>query len=90
MLSLSALQDLAARLSASDARLSARLVGQFDAALSRLDALNDPVFAGVAAPQSRIRIEAISQAIGTIRATVQTDLGPTLGVVAGFNALDGD
>ena len=90
VLSLSALQDLAARLSASDARLSARLAGQFDAALSRLDTLNDPVFAGVAAPQSRIRIEAISQAIGTIRATVQTDLGPTLGVVAGFNALDGD
>lgn len=90
MLSLASLQDLASHLAASDPDLSQTLNRQFDIAMDKLDALDDPVFQGVADPQSRLRIEVTQQTVGTIRTTVQTDLGPTLGVAAGFNALDGD
>ena len=90
MLSLMSLQDLASHLSVSDAALTETLNRQFADALGKLDNLNDPVFAGVADPQTRLRVEVISQSVGTIRNTVQTELGPTLGVAAGFNSLDGD
>lgn len=90
VLSLTSLQDLASHLTVSDATVSETLKRQFDNALDKLAALNDPVFAGVADPQSRLKVEVIGKAIGAIRTTVQTDLGPTLGVAAGFNALDGD
>ena len=89
-LSLISLRDLAAHLSVSDAVVADALHRQFKNALGKLEALKDPVFAGVANPQSRLKVEVISQAVGTIRTTVQTDLGPTLGVAAGFNSLDGD
>jgi predicted lipoprotein len=90
MLSLRSKHALALPLAVSDAALSDTLDRQFEDALGKLYTLNDPVFAGVAAPQSRLRVEVISQSIGTIRTTVQTELGPTLGVAAGFNSLDGD
>lgn len=90
MLSLTSLRDLAARLSGEDAGLNESLTADFDAALSRLSVLDDTTFAGVAEPQSRLRIEVIQQAVETIRATVTQELGPTLGVSAGFNSLDGD
>lgn len=90
MLSLLALRDLSSRLAASDNALSATLEHQFEIAIAKLAKLNDPVFSGVADPQSRLRIEVVSQAIGNIRSTIQTELGPTLGVAAGFNSLDGD
>lgn len=89
-LSVLSLRDFASRLAASDAELSRGLTRQFDNAISRLDAMNDPVFQGVADPQARLRIEIIQQAIASIQNTVQTDLGPSLGVATGFNALDGD
>ncbi|MFQ1700268.1 imelysin family protein [Loktanella agnita] len=85
-ISLKSLQDLADRLSNADPDIHA----SFDRALERLDALNDPIFAGVAAPQSRIRVEAVQQLIDGIRNTVALDLGPQLGVAAGFNSMDGD
>ena len=90
VLSLMSLQDLASHLAVFDASLSDTLNRQFEDALGKLANLNDPVFAGVADPQTRLKIEVISQAVGTIRTTVQTELGPTLGVAAGFNSLDGD
>ncbi|WP_299883110.1 imelysin family protein [uncultured Sulfitobacter sp.] len=90
MLSLRATRDLALRLAAGDAAVHAALEDAFGRALTRLEALNDPVFAGVADPQGRLKVEVMQQAVDSIRAVVQQDLGPTLGVVAGFNALDGD
>ncbi|UXX82240.1 imelysin family protein [Roseovarius pelagicus] len=89
-LSLDALQDLAVRLAGEDADLAERLAAAFDHAKERLAGLDDPIFAGVAAPQSRIRIEAVQQAVDDIRDLVAAELGPRLGVSAGFNALDGD
>jgi predicted lipoprotein len=88
--SLISLQDLAAHLAADDVELSQMLNTQFVTAIEKLTALNDPTFQGVATPQSRLKIEVLQQAVGTIRTTVQTELGPTLGVAAGFNSLDGD
>ncbi|PVA05276.1 imelysin family protein [Thalassorhabdomicrobium marinisediminis] len=89
-LSLAALRDLALYLAAEDDALAQRLGEQFDTALARLDALADPTFAGVADPQTRLKIEVLQQDVNAIRDTVQQELGPTLGVAAGFNALDGD
>jgi hypothetical protein len=89
-LSLNSLRDLALRLSAGDDALNARLARGFDKANAQLDALDDPAFAGVADPQSRLRIEVVQQSVDAIRGTVRDALGPTLGVASGFNALDGD
>ena len=89
-LSLIALRDLALRLAMGKPDLVAELDRDFQKALDQLAALNDPVFAGVDDPQSRLRVEVVQQSIDAIRATVREDLGPTLGVAAGFNALDGD
>jgi predicted lipoprotein len=89
-LSLQALQDLAARLANDDANMAAKLDASFDRAMSQLNDLGDPTFAGVADPQTRFKIEVIQQSIDTIRTVVRDELGPTLGVAAGFNSLDGD
>lgn len=55
-----------------------------------LQALDDPTFSGVSDPQARLRIEAIQQRISELRQSVLTELGPSLGMSAGFNSLDGD
>lgn len=89
-LSLAALSNLALRLSGDDPDLSKRIETGFERAATLLSDLDDPVFAGVAAPQTRFKVEVIQQSIDSIRAVVRGELGPTLGVAAGFNALDGD
>ncbi len=88
ILSLQSLQDLASRL--VDDALSAKLSDQFERPLSRLFDLEDPTFASVSEPQTRIKIEIIQQSVEAIRTLVRDELGPTLGVAAGFNSLDGD
>lgn len=90
MLSLQSLHDLALRLAGDNRELSARLDTSFERPLSQLAELDDPTFAGVSDPQTRLRIEVIKQSIEAIRDSVREDLGPTLGVAAGFNSLDGD
>lgn len=89
-LSLASLQDLATQLAAPDADLVTAIDNAFDNAQQRLAALDDPTFAGVAEPQSRLRIEVVQQSVDVIRTLVRDKLGPALGVAAGFNALDGD
>ncbi|WP_323769841.1 imelysin family protein [Antarctobacter sp.] len=86
VLSLQALRDLGARLSDGDAKLDAA----FERALQRAEQLGDPVFAGVSEPQGRLRVETLQQRIAEIREIVRNDLGPRLGIAAGFNSLDGD
>lgn len=86
VLSLEALRDLAARLSDGDAKMDAA----FERALQRADLLDDPVFAGVSDMQGRLRVETLQQRISEIREIVSTDLGPRLGIAAGFNSMDGD
>ena len=89
-LSLTALRDLAARLAADHPEVAADLDGAFDKAIARARTLDDPSLAGVADPQGRFRIEALQQSINDVRAIAATELGPTLGISAGFNSLDGD
>ncbi|KIC41862.1 peptidase M75 [Ruegeria sp. ANG-R] len=89
-LSLIALRDLAARLSFDHPQIAADLDVAFARAIDRAQALDDPAFAGVDTPQGHIRVEALQQSINDIREIASTELGPTLGISAGFNSLDGD
>jgi len=86
ILSLAATRDLASLLSNGDSSIDAA----FEMAIERAEALDDPVLAGVADPQSRFQVEVLKQNIETIRRMLIEDLGPSLGITAGFNSLDGD
>jgi predicted lipoprotein len=89
-LSLAVLNDLAFRLSSDNAELSERIETSFEVGATLLSELDDPVFAGVGDPQTRFKVEVTQQSIDNIHAVVRDALGPTLGVAAGFNSLDGD
>ena len=88
--SLTALRALALSLAQGSPDLTGDIAAAFDTALGEAAALNDPVFAGVADPQGRLRVEILQQKIDHIREIAATELGPLLGVAAGFNSLDGD
>lgn len=82
--------DLALDLSRTDPDLTKKLdnaLSRFAASVARLD---DPVLVGVTTPQGRFRIDVLLTELSGIRRIVDEDLGPHLGVSAGFNALDGD
>ncbi|NOD75856.1 imelysin family protein [Ruegeria sp. HKCCD4332] len=89
-LSLNALRDLAARLSFDYPEIAADLDAAFARAIENAQSIDDPALAGVADPQARFRIEALQLSIRDIRGIASTELGPTLGISAGFNSLDGD
>ncbi|OCX66694.1 hypothetical protein BFP70_00595 [Thioclava sp. SK-1] len=55
-----------------------------------IDDFDDPVFASVADPMARLRVEIIQQQIQAIVENVEVELGAVLGVTTGFNAADGD
>jgi len=86
VLSLEATQELAALLSMENSEVQQA----FEDALQRANALEDPVFAGVSNPIGRLRVEALQQSVERIRAILAQSVGPSLGISAGFNALDGD
>jgi predicted lipoprotein len=65
-------------------------IAAFDHALDLANALDDPDLAGVAQPDSRLKIEILQQAVEHLRETVLAELGPELDVGIGFNAADGD
>ncbi len=89
-LSLIALRDLAARLSSDHPEVASDLDAAFARAIGTARSIDDPALAGVADPAARFRIEALQQSITDIRTIASTELGPTLGISAGFNSLDGD
>lgn len=62
----------------------------FDRAIALAEGLHDPVFAGVAAPESRLKVDILAQSIGAIRTVILSELAPELDVGIGFNAADGD
>ncbi|MEO0484970.1 MAG: imelysin family protein [Pseudomonadota bacterium] len=86
VLSLEATRDLAAMIAPGNAATDEA----FQRAIQRAQALDDPVFAGVADPQGRFRVEVLQHHIESIRTVLAEDVGPSLGVAAGFNAMDGD
>lgn len=83
-------RELALLLAKDDADLQMELAAKFDLALETASRIDDPTLAGVANPSGRVRIEALQQRVNEIREAVAKDLGPKLGVSAGFNSLDGD
>ncbi|WP_299507498.1 imelysin family protein [uncultured Roseobacter sp.] len=62
----------------------------FTAAIDRVQALEDPSFAGVAVPAERFKIEVLQRNIRDLQVLIADDIGAALGISAGFNALDGD
>ncbi|MGR3661898.1 MAG: imelysin family protein [Paracoccaceae bacterium] len=89
-LSLQALDELG-HLLAQDYQIVADSFGESaDRAMQYADDLDEPVFAGVVDPQSRLKIEILQQKVEHVSTVVSNELGPTLGVVAGFNSMDGD
>ena len=66
------------------------LLANFDYAQSTAAALKDPVLADVATPGGRLRVQNVMDAVERVIDQVHAELGPELGVTAGFNALDGD
>ncbi len=90
VVSLQAMRQMAGLLAGDDPALAAEIDASFARALDQAASIDDPDFSGVADPQGRFRIEALQQRIAEIRTLIRQDLGPTLGVAAGFNSLDGD
>ncbi|NUH67145.1 imelysin family protein [Sulfitobacter sp. S0837] len=87
ILSLEALRGLARSL--SDAPIP-QTEAAFAAALDKAEILDDPVFAGVADPVGRLRVEALQTLVSKISSAVAQEIAPALGVSVGFNATDGD
>lgn len=87
VLSLEALRDLARGLADQPIEGSE---AAFSQALETAQALDDPVLAGVATPQGRLKVEVLAQEIGKIEQAVAGEIGAALGVSAGFNSQDGD
>lgn len=87
VLSLLGLSDLALHLTDGNAP-------QTEAALSRAidlaEGLDDPIFASVSEPSSRLKVEIVQQAVRAARDAALAEIGPSLGVSAGFNSADGD
>ncbi|WP_422048388.1 imelysin family protein [Shimia sp.] len=89
--STAALGELAALLSAQSPLIAEEYTQAFALIAAQAEELqDDPVFAGVAEVQGRFRVEILQQYIDRAREITTLELGPALGVSAGFNALDGD
>ena len=92
--SLRSLESLAVVLSAQTPEVQAKLVAAFQRAqvradeLSRLEGGRD--FSLVSDVSSRLKVEILQQEVAQIHLLATQELGPALGVGAGFNALDGD
>lgn len=89
-ISLAALEELGLKLAqVAPPELTETLTTYFEDARAKAE-LDDPVFAGVDDPMSRFRVEILQQAVARIRTLATTELGPVLGIAAGFNSIDGD
>jgi hypothetical protein len=90
LVSMAALEELAAMLAQDAPGLAAQFHDGFDYARGALVALDDPVLASVSDPGKRLNIETVKAVLDDLREGAVIELGAHLGVVAGFNALDGD
>lgn len=70
--------------------LAADLDASLEYAVQKAIKLDDPILAGVATPTGRFKVEVVQAAISSSYGFMLEELGPALGVTAGFNALDGD
>ena len=73
------------------ARYDAALtLAALDKAKATAEGLDDPTFAGVADPGSRLKVEILQQQVTAAKDALMAELVPALGVGTGFNAADGD
>lgn len=86
LLSLQALRGFAQTLSPD----LPQSMAAFDRAITLAEALEDPVFAGVADPSGHLKVEILQQSVRALRQAVIAELGGQLGVSVGFNSADGD
>lgn len=74
--------------------LAERELPQTDAAAARVHDLAariaDPAFQDVTDPQARLRVEILQQAVRSLRAAIEAEVGAPMGIVPGFNSQDGD
>ncbi len=52
--------------------------------------IEDPAFQDVTDPQARLRVEVLQQAVRSLSAAIQSEIGARLGIAPGFNSQDGD
>jgi predicted lipoprotein len=62
----------------------------FARAFAQLDAIGMPLQTAVEGPAARARVEALLAELRTLRLLVSQELAPALGLLVGFNAMDGD
>lgn len=62
----------------------------FASALAATHRIDAPLPEAVAAPEARIRVEALRTEVVNVREVLATRVGGDLGLAAGFNAMDGD
>lgn len=67
-----------------------RTMAAFDHAIQLANDVQDPIFAGVADPQGRLKVEILQQSVTHLREVVLEEVAPELDVGIGFNAADGD
>ncbi|MBF9031745.1 peptidase M75 [Rhodobacterales bacterium HKCCE3408] len=90
-IALDSLGELAQILALADDDIDTAAITQaFDTAKETAGRIDDPAFAGVATPSSRIRIEALQQRVIEARDVTAAQLAEALDLSAGFNSLDGD
>lgn len=89
-LSLEATESLALALAADAPKVAAEIHEAYEKAFAEIDAQESPIFAGVDNPAGRFRVELLQAAVERVRTVVGAELGPELGVIAGFNSQDGD
>lgn len=85
--SLTALRLLTNTLTDGQAALT---LAAFDRAIAQVPNVEPGDFSGVSTPIGRLKIEILQQHVEAVLLSVKAEVGPMLGVSAGFNALDGD
>jgi predicted lipoprotein len=75
---------------ADEDQLDQALRRGFSSAFAQLDAIKLPLPTAVEDPAGRAQVEALLGEVKSMRQLVSQELAPALGLVVGFNAMDGD
>ena len=89
-ISIETLNDLAQRLAADQPDIQRGFVSNFVRTEVALDAVGDPVFANITDPIAWFALKDVQSNLNQAWQVAEEQLGPSLGISAGFNALDGD